>query len=843
MDSLTHSTGALQLVLVAPLSFCTSFNSGAAMVIRSALILVTLVFAAPCSDAADIPASIPSVHQRFADADVNETPDFQKHVVPLLGRLGCNGRACHGSFQGRGGLRLSLFGYDFRMDHEALISKSGSSGPRVNRKNAVESLVLQKPTMQMDHEGGTRFKPGSWQYHLLRNWIQAGATGTDSPDQLNELIVEPAEVVFLPRVDAVPLRVTAVWANGQREDVTALCRFRTNDDSIVTVDTDGVLSSAGSGDTHVIVFYDNGVASVPVMKPIGAATKDSAIVQRSEDTLPNTPMTEIDRLVGIKLQKMGIPVSPVCRDEDFLRRVSLDLTGTLPDPSEIRAFLQDTSADKRTRKVDELLQRPAYAAWWTNKLCDFTGCNPAQQAELGQETSVQWYMWIMRRVQENLPYDELVKGIVLAQGRSEGQSWSDYAQQTSDYFREESPVDFALRTTMPHYWTRRSMQKPEEAAQAFAHNFLGIRLQCAQCHKHPFAPWTQQDFQEFSRFFESVRYGVPGDSLPQYRELAQKVGLNVRDDSGSAVSTEVLRQAQRGRTIPWRELFVAERETPVSVQLLRSQTVTLERSLDPREPIMKWMNEPQNSWFTRAFVNRVWAAYFHQGLIDPADDLNPANPPSNPALLSWLEQQFVQSGYDMKWLHRTIVTSQTYQRSAEPLPGNAMDRRNFSHMIPRRMPAEILYDSLKQSVASHEQLDEVRTDLSRRAIGHLSMRLAGTYAMQVFGKPDRVVNCDCERNNNPSLLQSIFLQNDPLVEQRLEESGWLQDLAALERTQQTPAPEQLIEEAWLRTVSRMPTPAETQRAKQHLDSAGSLTEGLRDVMWALVNTKEYILIH
>jgi hypothetical protein len=813
------------------------------MVFRSTVIFVALVSAASCSDAADIPDSIPSVHQRFADVEVTETPDFQKHVVPLLGRMGCNGRACHGSFQGRGGLRLSLFGYDFRMDHNALTSRSGSAGARVNRQNPTDSLVLQKPTMQVEHEGGTLFEAGSWQYHLLRNWIQTGAPGAETPDQLKELIVEPAEVVFTPDAGTVKLRVIATWANGQREDVTSLCRFRTNDDSVVIVDADGTLNSAGSGDTHVIVFYDNGVASVPVMKPIRSGTNDSALVRSSDEPASGTPTTAIDRLVGIKLQKMGIPASPVSSDEVFLRRVSLDLTGTLPDPNEIRSFLQDRSTDKRTRKVDELLQRPAYAAWWTNKLCDFTGCNPAQQAELGQETSVQWYMWIMRRVQENLPYDQLVEGIVLAHGRTEGQSWNDYARQTSEYFREESPPDFALRETMPHYWTRRSMQKPEEAAQAFAHNFLGIRLQCAQCHKHPFAPWTQQDFQEFSRFFESVRYGVPQESLPQYRKLAQKVGLNVRDGKGSAVSTEVLRQAQRGRMIPWRELFMAERESPVSLQLLRSQTVTLERSLDPREPIMQWMKEPQNAWFARAFVNRVWAAYFHKGLIEPADDLNPANPPSNPALLTWLEEQFVQSGYDMKWLHRTIVTSQTYQRSAEPLPGNARDRRNFSHMIPRRMPAEILYDSLKQSVASDEQLNEVRTDLSRRAIGHLSMRLAGTYAMQVFGKPDRVVNCDCERNNNPSLLQSIFLQNDPLVEQRLEESGWLQDVAALEGTQQTPAAEQLIEEAWLRTVSRMPTPAETDRAKQHLNSAGSLTEGLRDVMWALINTKEYILIH
>jgi hypothetical protein len=237
----------------------------------------------------------------------------------------------------------------------------------------------------------------------------------------------------------------------------------------------------------------------------------------------------------------------------------------------------------------------------------------------------------------------------------------------------------------------------------------------------------------------------------------------------------------------------------------------------------------------------VWAGYFSAGVIEPPDDLNPANPPSNPELLAWLTDGFVESGYDMKWLHRQIVSSRAYQRSWKPNATNREDRRNFSRAIPRRIPAEVVYDGLKQATAGSAKLDEVRGDLTRRAIGHLSMRLAGTYAMRAFGKPDRAVNCDCERVNQPTLLQSIFMHNDPLVEQRLDESGWIQEIADLESTVDKIDHSKLIRIAWLRTVSRPPTREEIERAERHLAKVDSLSEGMRDLLWALVNTKEFIL--
>lgn len=784
-----------------------------------------------------------AVHERFASSSAKETPNFQRHVVPLLGRLGCNGRACHGSFQGRGDLRLSLFGYDFAMDMKGLKEAASTSDePRINLRDPADSLILRKPTMQVEHEGGERFEVGSWEYNLLKQWIASGAQGLSGPKDLQRLEIEPAEIVFAGKevreanssIKPVQLTVTAVWEDGQREDVTPLCRFRSNDDSIATVDVNGRIQAKAAGDTHVIAFYDNGVASVPVMRPFG--NQHLGAIVSSTVTPEANP---IDRFVLAKLEKLQIVPSRLCTDSEFLRRASLDLTGTLPTPAEVESFLADNSADKRDRKIDELLDRPVYAAWWTNKLCDFTGCNPNQQAELGQETSAQWYTWIYERLLEEQPYNEIVRRIVLAKGRRSGQSYDEYTEEVSSYFRDEAPADFAQRETMPHYWTRRSMQEPAQAAEAFAHNFLGIRLQCAQCHKHPFAPWTQEDYSEFSRFFESIEFGVAPSAKVRYRQLAKQVGLQLRGDKGTSVRADVLRKARKGATIPWRELYVNAREQEESLGLLRSGDVTFGPEDDPRDPIMDWMNDPENPWFARAFVNRVWASYFHIGIVDPPDDLNPANPPSHPELLDWLSKSFVEHNFDMKWLHRQIVTSETYQRSWRPSVNNERDTHNFSRMIPRRLPAEVVYDGVKQALAAPDRADEIRNDLTRRASGHLSMRLAGTYAMQVFGKPDRAVNCDCERDNQPTLLQAVFLQNDPLVDQRLEDSGWLNGIGEHLDAEEI---EGLVQQAWLRTLCRPPISAELSRGVEHVKSADSVPEGLRDLMWALFNTKEFILI-
>ena len=802
--------------------------------VRSSLALLIGFWVPGATRAADF---LPPASQRFVAQESDAAPDFQRHVVPLLGKLGCNGRACHGSFEGQAGFRLSLFGYDFQADHRALTEfATDADERRVDTRSPEASLMLTKPTLAVEHEGGRRYPRDGWEYRLLRTWIAEGAKSVEQPNQLIGLEVEPSEFVFSTVGAAAPLRVIALWKDGAREDVTCLCRFRSNDDAVAVVDDAGRVTAGGTGDTHVVAFYDRGVVAVPVLLPIS---------DRTGDAYPEvaTP-TEVDRLVVAKLRKLGIVPSETCTDAEFLRRVSIDVTGTLPTPREVETFLADAAPEKRSRKIDELLERPAYAAWWANKLCDFTGCNPRQQSELGQELSTQWFSWIHQRLLENAPYDELVERIVTALGRGPDQSYERYATEMSAYFREQGPADFADRATMPYFWSRRSLKKPADQALAFAHAFLGIRLNCAQCHKHPFDRWTVDDFTRFSEFFADVRYGVAPESIEAYREIAKTVGMEVKGDKGKSIGGDLLAKAAAGTTIPWRELYLAQPESERKLVLLDGVAITVDADDDPRGALMRWMRRKDNPYFARAFVNRVWANYYHRGLIDPTDETTPANPPSNRALLDHLANGFVEQGYDMKWLHREIVGSATYQRSWRPNETNRSDRRNFSRAVPRRLPAEVVYDAIKQVTAASDRADQVRRDLSRRAVGHLSMRMAGTYAMRVFGKPARAVNCDCERVADTSLLQAVFLQNDPLVQQRLESSGWLAEIA--EREAQAGSAidrERLVSEAFLRCFGRRPTDQETQRSLRHLEESDSTASGIRDLLWALINAKEFILNH
>ncbi|MBL6704536.1 MAG: PSD1 domain-containing protein [Planctomycetaceae bacterium] len=842
----------------------------------------------------------PPASTRFADGHAQEIPDFQRHIVPLLGRLGCNSAKCHGSFQGQGGFQLSLFGFDFRSDQAAMHDAASSADvSRINQRDPGKSLLVQKPTLQTEHEGGQRFAEGSWEHRLLLRWIESGGhgasridaktnetepqeSGTSKPEQaaffnqsikplledhcyechgfnsrkgglsltnreallsggdtgpalvpgnpeasllieavrysVNELQMppsgrlseseiaalekwvrmgaswpdgdniapgetdlvlvslhtEPAEILLQETDQTQQIQVIAEWDNGIREDVTCLTRFQTNNDAVATINQDGLVKSAGAGDTHVIAFYDNGVAAIPVLRPYGSQGDRS--VEQPSRVKPSHP---IDQFVSAKLDKLGLVPSHICSDAEFLRRVSIDMTGTLPAPAEVRMFLTDNSEEKRDRKIDELLQRPTYAAWWTNKLCDFTGCNPKSIASLlevaredGYVKASEWYSWIYDRVARNDPYDKIVEGIMLADlsGRDGG---------------------------MPYFWTRQSLKEPKDTAMSVAHAFLGIQLQCAECHKHPFDQWTQADFSEFAQFFDSVTRTKRTSSVDGEQEL----------------------------------------------RLLRSHVVQMKPGDDPRRPLMEWLRDPENPWFARALVNRVWAGYFNVGIVDPPDQFTPANPPSNPQLLDWLTRGFIDSGYDMKWLHRQIATCETYQRSWKPNETNRQDQRNFSRAIPRRIPAEVVYDALKQATAASDQHDAVRTNLQRRASGHLSMRMAGTHAMKVFGKPDRSVNCDCERVNEPTLLQAIFTQNDPLLRMRIADSGWIIEIEDAELEGKPVDQKALIDEVWIRTVGRFPTSTQRQRADQHLAGSDTIAEGIADLMWAMLNTKEFLLNH
>jgi hypothetical protein len=799
--------------------------------------------------AADV---VPPASERFAAADVDEVPDFRRHVVPLLGRLGCNGRACHGSFQGQGGLRLSLFVYDFAADHAALV---GGEEPRANVAEPSASLMLYKPTHGDEHGGGERMKPDDWEYRLLRRWIESGARGVAEGDaDLVSIAVEPGEVVLARDEETVPLRVLATWSNGTVEDVTPLCRYQTNDESVAEVDADGVVTSRGAGDTHVVAFYDAGVAVVPVLRPVS----EFAGSRYPDVSAP----TRVDELVVAKLRKLGIVPSEPCSDAEFLRRASLDVTGTLPTPDEIRAFVADPAADKRRRKVDELLERPTYVARWTTKLCDITGNSPKhfQDQAPPDEYARHWYEWIARRVRENVPYDELVAGIVLGRSRGPGEGYLDFAARETSYYRDENPVDFTARDTMPYYWARHGTRTPEERALHFSYAFLGVRIECAQCHKHPSDRWTQQDFEAFTALFEPIGFGVAPPDRKLYNQLIKELG----DEGNQAQRVRKrLDRARRGEIVPWLEVFlvdegrverdrVLESTFDVAPRVLGGPAIDLAAGDDPRHPLMDWMRRPDNAYFARVFVNRVWAEYFGRGIVDPPDDLNAANPPVNAALLDHLTEGFVSHGFDMKWLHREIVGSEAYQRSARANETNRLDERNFGRAVPRRMPAPVLFDAIAQATAGSEALALAATDVDERAVGPQGGAFVGRYnvthyASTVFGRSSRVANCDCSASNEPNLLQAIYLQNDKDVLAAIEaKDGWLQEVRRrfARRTPDEPIDVAgLVEEAFLRTLSRPPTTTEAERCARHFDELGNPNEAMHDLLWSLLNTREFVTNH
>ncbi|TWU00888.1 DUF1549 and DUF1553 domain-containing protein [Stieleria varia] len=895
---------------------------------------------------------IAPIDQRYAPATATEVPDFQKHVVPLLGRLGCNGRACHGSFQGRGGFQLSLFGYDFKADHDALMEENSG---RVDTDDVAESLMLAKPIDADVHEGGKRFDVDGWEYRVFKNWVADGAKFEKTQLQkLEQLEILPAEIRFADTAQSVQLQAIAHWADGTQEDVTPLCRFSSNDDSIADIDSIGIVKSGDRGDTHVVVYYDNAVVTIPVIRPIAKPLNIAAS--------SNKP---IDQLVQQKLNKLGVVPAPLCSDSEFIRRASLDITGVLPSAETVRDFLADGSSDKRERLVNNLLESPAYAAWWATRMSDWTGNNDEQLTNVLPVRSAAtklWFEWLRERLDNNVPYDQIIEGIVTAQSREDGEDYLAYCKSMTKACSGETE-EFTQRSGMPLYWGRRNFQKPEDRAIGFAYTFLGVRIECAQCHKHPFDQWSKQDFEDFAKLFAPIRAGnantVADDAKEQHKELLAAI-TGGKKLNGGDMRRAVTEAARKGETVPFGELLVNTRpindkamkareqakkkgrkvpplNIPSGKILGQEQEVTLDA--DPRPALMQWLRDVDNPYFAKAIVNRVWDNYFGIGIVNPTDDMNLANPPSNGPLLDHLAADFISHGYDLKWLHREIVSSDTYQRSAQTNETNQYDRVNFARHIPRRLPAEVVYDMVVLATGSSDKAAKVRADLDQMAIadGKPRQRNRADFALEVFGQSIRETNCDCDRSDAPSLLQSIYLRNDAEMYNRISDrDGWVAEackdlgiagpkgmdvdpkqvardraadamrrqvigrvrgftkadearqakiLPQLERDYQRmtnkmvgyEVPElqdliadpdswtevktanaasgsasknadattlnDVIKEAYLRTLSRYPDDEEISIATSYVNESEKPASGIEGLLWALVNTKEFIISH
>jgi hypothetical protein len=756
-------------------------------------------------------------------------PDFERHVAALLGKFGCNSGACHGSFQGKGGLRLSLFGHDPGRDFLTLTREG--LGRRIDTADARRSLVLLKATARVPHEGGRRFEPGSWAEQVLSAWIASGAGRRPGSGKVRRLDVQPHEHAFNGPGESVTLRVRVEFADGTSEDLTPFCDFRARDDAVAEVSPLGVVRALRPGDTPIVVAYRGELTTVRVFVP---AQKTGPWVNPPEENF-------IDTEVFAKLRRLRLPPSELCDDDEFLRRVTIDVTGSLPPPDEVRHFLADGSKDKRTRKIEELLSHPLHAALWATRLCDVTGCNVETMdgpPELRGKRAKAWHDWLRVRVAANEPYDRIVRGVLCATSREGRQvePWVRGEAEMDRAMRQGFDAPYAARPTLDLFWRRFSNDDyfpPEQMAERVAAAFLGVRLECAQCHKHPYDRWTQADYRSFANLFAQVKYGSSPETtsavvafLDRRRQFGDKAGPPLPRVQEVYVSNHRLRRLEdpeTGGSLPARTLGGPE--------------VSFDG--DAREGLFRWLVRSDNPFFARAVVNRVWAHYTGVGLVEPVDNFSVANPPSNERLLDALAADFAAHGYDLRRLERLILTSRTYQLSSRPTPANATDRVNYSHARARTLLAEVAVDVLGDAVGVREDL---RHDAppGRRAIEVASNRPQAQHlarAFRVFGRSPRTAACDCERAADPGVPQTLFLMTDPALLQRIG-SGRLARLLAERRSDA-----EIIDALFLASLSRPPDPPEKQVALDFVRKAADRKAALADVFWGILNTREFILNH
>jgi hypothetical protein len=755
---------------------------------------------------------------RLPDGSTLANVEFDRHVASLFGRLGCNAGACHGSFQGRGGLNLSLFGHDPARDYRALTH--AAHGRRIAILDPDRSLVLLKATGQVPHEGGQRFEPDSWEYQVIRAWIAAGARRDPSEPATVAIEFRPPESNLTRPGGTARISVLARFADGSESDVTAFADMRIRDPDIAHVSNDGKAQALRPGDTTIVAAYNGLVASASIIVPTGNAGSTSP--------LPSTGL--VDREVNAKLRTLGIEASSQATDAEFLRRITLDVIGFLPTPNEVRDFLNDTSTYKRSKAIDRLLAHPMHAALWATRYLDITGCDEAAMEgpdELRPRLAREWHDWFRARFNANLPYDQMVRGILCAtsRGGEQATTWARHEAERINSLKAGKPTGSAQRPQLDLFWRRLmngELAPIEPTAERVATAFLGVRIECAQCHKHPFDRWTQTDYRAFANTVANVQFGLSNEALAATATLLEE-RRRLREVYLSNSSDRRLDDPDTGR--------------PLAAKALGGPELIAEG--DPREQLFEWLTTPDNPYFARSFVNRVWAVYFGSGLVDPVDGFSVANPPSNPRLLDALAADFIAHGYDIRRLERLVLDSMAYQRSSDPVAGNGTDTRNFARSVPRPLPAEVLVDALNAAIGvpgdfspdapKGSRAIEVATNRAR------SPDLAR--AFRVFGKPQRKAICDCERPKAPALPQTLFLMSDQALIAKLG-SGRVRTLAQSKLWNA-----QAVDELFLATLSRFPSWEETRAALDHLRAEPDRASGLADMLWALINTREFVLEH
>jgi hypothetical protein len=763
-----------------------------------------------------------------------EKVDFERHVMGVFGRMGCNSGSCHGSFQGKGGFRLSLFGYDPQMDYLAI--SRDVEGRRLNLGDPDNSLLLLKATGRVPHEGKTRFGRESWAYRLLRTWIAQGAPWSKGSGAIEKIAISPPEYSFQKPGQTGQLQVRATFADGSTESITSLCEFRTNDEAVADVTPRGEVKAVRAGDTAVIVSYRGHVLPVRVLVPVEA---------KPGFRYPDVPEANfLDREVFAKLRRLGIVPSGLSGDAEFLRRVTIDTIGTLPTPKEVCDFLADKRPDKRSRKIDELLAHPMHAALWATKFCDITGNNtdalenPQQRrARLSQ----MWHDWFRKRLAENVPYDEMVRGVLCATSR-DGLSPEEYVKQVkvAEDIDKGFNKTYAERPTLDLYWRRQQRVPIEQWGEKTAAAFLGVRLECAQCHKHPFDRWTQGDYRSYANVFAKLAFDASPESQKLFR--AENAERNKKKGDKKTLPLAPLREVYvRANGTASQPLPDPDTRKPLPPRALGGPVIALENGKDPRVALFDWMQAADNPFFARSFVNRVWGHYLGTGIVHPVDDFSLANPPSNEKLLDALAKEFLAGQCDIRALERKILLSRTYQLASAPNETNRFDRTNYSHSTIRPMMAEVMVDVLNEALGATENFG-ADMPAGSRAIEVGASRVQNNllnYAFRIFGRPPRTTACDCERAMEPALPQKLFLMADPTVQQKMQSpQGRVRKLLA-EQTDDN----KVLDELFLATVSRLPTAKDRALFAEVRAGGKDRQTVVLDTMWALINTNEFVFNH
>jgi len=709
--------------------------------------------------AAEIPVNV-------ADSAVHPDLNFRSEVLATLTKAGCNSGKCHGAASGKDGFRLSLFGYDPAGDQYRLTREI--PGRRVNVSAPDRSLLIQKALGNVDHTGGQCVQEDSPELQTLLSWIQTGAPADPETAAVPlRLRVYPEEAIFPQKGGTQQLLVMAEFSDGTDRDVTDLAVFLSNNDAAAGVNAGGVVTANGSGSAFILARFDQ-------------FTEGTAIIVRpgTEYRFPEiTPVNDVDRLVFARWQNLHLLPSEVCSDHVFLRRATIDLTGRLPSPEELRAFQADPAADKRSRMINQLLESPDFTELWVMRWAELLQIRTSNG--VSPKGLLLYDRWLRERVRAGVTIDKIVKELLPATGGT-------FENPATSYYQTETT--------------------PQLLAENVAQSFLGTRIQCAQCHNHPFDRWTMDDYYGFASFFSQVGYKQAQDP----REIM------------------IFNAAAGGLKHP-----VGDRDAVPT--FLGAGTAVLPAGADYREVLAAWLPTPANPAFGRNLANVVWSHFFGMGIVEPVDDVRVSNPPSNPALLQYLGEKLSRDGYDIKPLVREICNSRTWQLSTQRNDSNRLDERHFSHGKVRRMRAEVLLDCISQVTATAD-------DFRGLPAGSRAIQIADgqtpNYFLSTFGRSTRATACSCEVKTSPTLSQALHLLNGETTSGKIAEGQLIERLL-----QQHDDPLTVVRELYVRCLSREPSQAELEKIQARLEEQGDLQQSLTDLFWALLNSNEFVFNH